>query len=503
MLTPTLLVDTYKLSHRNQYIPGTEFVYSTWTPRGSRVEGVTEVIAFGFQAFVQKYLLNYFNDNFFNRPKADVIAEYKRTVSNTLGVADPDTSHISDLHDLGYLPIRIKAVPEGTFVPLRVPMLTIQNTDKRFFWLTNYLETLMSCELWMASTSATTAFRYRKILTAFAEETGDPSFVPFQGHDFSMRGMSCLEASETSGAAHLLSFVGTDTIPAIRYLETYYGADVTKELVGTSIPASEHSCMQSGAMALSKQFTGPDALFQGEKAYYRHLLTEVYPSGFISLVSDTWDLWEVLDNIIRPFKELILARDGKVVIRPDSGDPVKIICGDLEDSNPLVAKGVVEILWDIFGGTINEKGYKCLDPHIGCIYGDAITPERALAICEQLKSKGFASTNVVLGLGSFAMQYATRDTYGFALKSTHVIINGEDYNIFKDPITDIGHLKKSQIGRVAVFRDIEGTPRLMDGLSSTEECAEDILATIFEDGQQLRFETLAEIRARVLGKLPR
>lgn len=210
-------------------------------------------------------------------------------------------------------------------------MLTIENTKPEFFWLTNYLETLMSCQLWMPATSATLAFEYCKILEAYALKTnGDTSGVPFQGHDFSMRGMSSLEAAKGSGAGHLLSFTGTDSIPAILYLEDFYQADIEKELVGTSIPATEHSVMCAH---------GTD-----EMASYKYLIKEVYPNGFVSIVSDTWDLWSVLNVVIRGLKEDILSRDGKVVIRPDSGDPVLIICGDPDSTHESERKGVVEIL---------------------------------------------------------------------------------------------------------------------------------------------------------------
>ena len=239
---PMLLADFYKVSHREQYPEGTELVYSTWTPRISRIKNIDKVVAFGFQAFVKEYLVTYFNDNFFSIEKDEIVSEYKRVISNTLGVKDPDASHIEALHDLGYLPVKIKAVKEGTLVPIRVPMLTIENTVPEFFWVTNYLETLMSNYLWMPTTSATIAFEYKKILTRFAQETnGDISGVGFQGHDFSMRGMGSVESSKTSSAGHLVSFVGTDTIPAITFVEDLYNADITKELVGTSISATEHS----------------------------------------------------------------------------------------------------------------------------------------------------------------------------------------------------------------------------------------------------------------------
>lgn len=486
----TLLCDFYKVSHKNQYPKGTETVYSTWTARTSRLENMNEVVAFGFQAFIKEYLIDYFNEHFFSRTREEVAAEYRRVLQYALGVQSPDATHIEELHDLGYMPIRIKAIKEGTLVPVKVPMLTIENTKPEFFWLTNYLETLMSCQLWMPATSATLAFEYRKILEKYGRETnGDTSGVPFQGHDFSMRGMSSLEAAKGSGGGHLLSFTGTDTIPAILYLEDYYGANMEKELVGTSIPATEHSVMCAH---------GKD-----EMASYKYLINEVYPSGFVSIVSDTWDLWSVLNVVIRGLKEDILARDGRVVIRPDSGDPVKIICGDPESDNEFSRKGVIEILWEIFGGTMTKKGYKQLDSHIGAIYGDAITLGRCREICEKLAAKGFASTNMVYGIGSYTYQYNTRDTFGFALKSTFTIVNGEERKIYKDPVTDSGNFKKSQTGLVLVTEE-DGRIDYIDNLSVAEyqsKEAADLLETVFEDGKLLRDQTLAEIRANVLGNL--
>ncbi len=239
---PMLLCDFYKISHREQYPKGTEKVYSTWTPRSNKHHPTTDkVVVFGIQAFVKKYLINYFNEHFFNRDKNEIIGEYKRMIKFALGVESPHTQHIEDLHDFGYLPLRLRALPEGVSVPLRVPMLTIENTNPKFFWLTNFVETLLSDELWLPSTSATIAKEYRQILDEYAKETGDEGFVQFQGHDFSMRGMGSVESAASSGSGHLLSFVGTDTIPAICHLEEYYNADIEKELVGCSVKATEHS----------------------------------------------------------------------------------------------------------------------------------------------------------------------------------------------------------------------------------------------------------------------
>lgn len=492
----TLLCDFYKISHREQYPPETEVVYSTWIPRESRVPGITEVVNFGLQGFIEEYLIGYFEEHFFNRPKDEVVFEYSRFIKATLGIEEPDTSHIEALHDLTYLPLHIKALPEGTLTPLRVPMATVENTDPRFFWLTNYIETLWSAELWHPATSATIAYAYRQILNGYAILTTDSTDgVEFQAHDFSIRGMTSLYSAAKSGAGHLLSFVGTDNIPGILYTEQFYGANVQRELVGTSIPATEHSVMC--------------AYGRDELASYKHLITEVYPNGLVSIVSDTWDLWKVVREILPALREEIMGRDGKVVIRPDSGDPVDIICGErmpgmiytMEARTPEQTardKGLIEMLWDEFGGTVNEQGYKVLDPHVGAIYGDSITLQRATDICCRLEAKGFASTNVVLGVGSFTYQYLTRDTFGFAMKSTWVKINGEGVNIYKDPATDVDHVKKSLTGRVAVVPDVD-TLVAVEGLDEATEKEYDnnLLTTVFYNGELTNRTTLSEIRERL------
>ncbi len=489
----TLLCDFYKVSHREQYPDGTEYVYSTWTPRSNSHHPTSKyVIAFGFQAFIKKYMIDYFNENFFNHNLSAVIAEYTRYIKYTLSIEKPYTKHIEDLWRLQYLPIKIKALPEGTKVPFRVPMLTIENTHPDFFWLTNYFETLMSAEMWMPSTSATISNEYRKIIERYAEETGaDKELIQFQAHDFSMRGCVGLEASNLVGAGHLLSFTGTDNIPAIGYLENYYYANIEKELVGCSIPATEHSVMCAG---------GADNEFKT----YKRLITEVYPNGMISIVSDTWDLWNTITNILPQLKNEIMNRDGKVVIRPDSGDPVDIICG--LNSNPYAAcfkkdynpedKGVIQLLWEIFGGTINEKGYRVLDPHIGAIYGDAITLDRAKEILKRLKNKGFASSNIVFGVGSYTYQYNTRDTFGFALKSTACIINGREYKIYKDPKTDNG-IKKSQKGKVVILEK-DGKLIYEDMYNWNDKVSDDLLEVIYEDGILIKKQSLKEIRQRII-----
>ena len=488
----TLLCDFYKVAHREMYPEGTELVYSTWTPRASRFDGVDKVVAFGFQAFLKK-LNTIFATNFFNRSKEEVTAEYARTLKFTLGVQNADTSHIEELHDLGYLPLEIKALDEGTLVPLRVPMLTIQNTKPEFFWLTNYIETLASSDLWQASTSATIAYEYKKLLDKYSKETvGDTTFVQFQGHDFSMRGMSSLESAISSGMGHLLSFVGTDTIPAINATEQYYNANMETELIGTSIPATEHSIQ---------------CAYGDDMKYLDTMLSKVHPNGFVSIVSDGYDFWDVIDRVLPALKDKIMARSGgpvgdRVVIRPDSGDPVKIVCGDPDaPEGSSERKGAVEALWDIFGGTTSATGYKILDSHIGLIYGDAITIKRCEQICEKLKAKGFASINCVYGIGSFTYQFNTRDTFGFALKSTLCTVNGDEKLIFKSPKTDDG-TKVSAKGAVVVVSDtLFGGICQIDGLTLNKASGvtDNLLTTIYKDGKLTNETTLSAIRTKLAG----
>lgn len=478
-LNPILLIDAYKLDHRRQYPENTQYVYSNWTPRASRVAGVNEVVLFGLQYFIQRYLIDEFRA-FFDADVDDVCAEYERRVNGYLGPNGVGSEHIRELHELGYLPISIKALPEGTPVPLRVPMLTVENTDPRFGWLVNYLETLMSSVLWLPCTSATTARHFRSMLDRYADMTGtDPAFVDWQGHDFSFRGMAGPEAAALSGAGHLLSFTGTDTIPAIDLIEQYYP---TETFIGGSVAATEHSVMCAGGA-------------ETELETFQRIL-DLYPAGVVSVVSDTWDFWNVVTNLVPTLKEQILARDGKLVIRPDSGDPVKIVAGDPDAPVGSPAyKGTVECLWEIFGGTTTDKGYKLLDSHIGVIYGDSITYERGEAILSQLEQKGFASGNVVFGVGSFTYQYVTRDTFGFAMKATHVVIDGEGMAIFKDPKTDNG-VKKSAKGRLAVVRDERGRLTRIDNATVEQEVNGE-MQIVFYNGFRTEAVPLENVRQNV------
>ena len=480
--------DFYKTGHIFQYPEGTTFVYSNMTPRSDKNAKVLpdfdhKVVNFGALAVCKWLLRDLWNETFFNQPKDEVVKYYKRRMDTSLGEGKVSVDHIAALHDLGYLPIAFLELPEGARVDMRVPIWIMYNTHPDFFWVTNYLETQLSAELWKPLTSATTAREFRRLLNKYTELTGaEPSFVQWQGHDFSNRGMSGIYDAASNGAGHLLSFTGTDTINSIDFLEDYYNADAEKELIGGSVPATEHSVMCAGGDG------------EGEKATILRLITKVVPDGIISIVSDTWDFWHVVTQTTVELKDIIMARNGKVVLRPDSGDPVKIIVGDPDA--PVGSPenlGAIECLWNIFGGTITNKGFKTLDSHIGIIYGDSISLERELAILDGLYKKGFSSGNIVFGIGSYTYNFVTRDTFGTAIKATYAIVNGESRELYKDPKTDNG-IKKSAKGLLKVtFED--GHYMLYDQQKDVNDVGEFI--EIFRDSKITHEFTLAEIRERL------
>lgn len=474
-INPLTAIDFYKADHISQYPKGTTEVYSNFTARSARLAKECipnfngKVLFVGLNYFIQQFLIEVWNDGFFKKDRLQVIGEYKRRMDNALGEGAISVDHIDQLHRLGYLPIEIKALPEGILVPIGVPMLTIRNTNPRFFWLTNYLETALSSYLWRSITSATIAYGYRRLLNDYSLRTGaDNGFIKFQAHDFSFRGMPGIEAAALSGLGHLSCFVGTDTIPAIDLIERYYYTD-EDSLIGCSVPATEHS-----VMCMHGQ--------EDEIGTFKRLITEVYPEGIVSIVSDSWDFWKVMTEYLPALREIILNRNGKVVIRPDSGDPIKIICGDPEaEIGSPEWKGSIRVLWDFFGGTVNDEGFKKLDQHIGLIYGDSITLDVATTILHIMMLQGFSSDNIVFGIGSFTYQHVTRDTFGFAVKSTSGVVNSERRDIFKDPKTDNG-TKKSLKGLIRVDRNDRGHIVAYDNQSELEEKS-GLLKTVFIDGR--------------------
>lgn len=486
-MNPLFLIDFYKVGHVTQYPSDTTQVWSNWTPRSSRVDGQEFVVHFGLQYLIKKFLQDEFTYNFFNRLWRDLEREYSDLIRATLGVATPKTDHLRALHELRFLPIEIYSLPEGAHVPLGVPAMVITNTLPEFYWLPNYLETLLSNTMWMPSTSATTALRFRRIFEKYAHLAGesDLSFIDWQGHDFSFRGLAGIESAVLSGMGHLTSFSGTDTVPAIVAASKYYGADLT---CGGSVPATEHSVMCAG---------GKD----GEFETFQRLITETYPTGVVSVVSDTWDLWKVLTDYIPRLRDTILARQpagylpGKVVIRPDSGDPVDIVCGD--KSTPVgspQSAGALRLLAQAMGTTnkmINSAGV---------IYGDGISPDRAERILDRtVHELGLSPYNVVFGIGSYTYQYVTRDTYNFAMKATAVRRGGTVVPIFKDPITDNSN-KKSHFGIPAVYATDASTadnPEYFVTENCTPEALDDCeYQKVFRDGTLLIETSFTDIRKR-------
>lgn len=541
-----LMADFYKIAHKNMYPEGMTKMYSTWTPRSNKFFPESKfVVWFGLQGFIKEYLVKQFKENFFDRPIKEVVKEYEYYIHNTFDET-AHTEHIVELHKLGYLPIEIKALPEGTKVPYRVPCCTIENTDPRFAWLTNYLETLFSCNLWMPSTTATRAYVYRSIIEKYINLTSDNKNWKRVGcGDFSFRGMASYEAAVTSGAAFLTSFDKTSTIPSIQYLCDNYGANVTKESVGSWSASVEHSCTTSNY-----------AIDGNEETFFIKMCKELYPNKPFSFVADSYDYWNFVNKIVRDNKEIVLAHTGRINIRPDSGNPEDIICGvapmwkeynskqDFEryysasemmrelyanerDVNgnlipiylniknkkyivtwestndtdifnyrnaTLEERGTLDILWEIFGGTINSKGFKVLNPHIGMVYGDAITLERCEKICEHMYNLGYAVENVVFGAGSYSFQYNTRDTQGWAYKATYAEIGDKPIMIFKDPKTGDG-TKTSQKGKVCVIRDKDNEIIYIDNLTKNNAITDNnMLKTVFKNGVIVREQTLNEIR---------
>ena len=494
--SPFQLADAYKLSHWKQYPKGTVRVYDNFTPRKYR-GGEGFFVWFGLQPFLQ-IMSAVFND-FFRQNEENAVQEFSIFYKSFFGTDDQDAyDKVRALHRLQYLPLHIKALPEGSVVPHGTPCATIVNTHDDFFWLTGFIETWMSAEVWGMCTSATTATMFRSLSTYYNNLTSDNAwFVDFQNHDFSPRGMFGIAAAAKSGAGHLASgSKGTDALMAIPYVQHHYGR--SKDLLGTSVPATEHSVQEA--------FLGEDENTEvSDEAYLLNTL-ETYPKGIVSMVSDGYDFWRMIVTILPKCKEQIMARDGKLVIRPDSSPktPFEIICGDKEAPEGTPEHlGLIQCLWNIFGGEINSKGYKVLDSHIGAIYGEAITFPMAQKIYATLTAMGFCTDNIVFGIGSYTYQCVTRDTHSIAIKCTAVATrNGGDIvwkSVFKDPKTDRSS-KKSSKGLLAVVKENGKYILLQDVTPEVENTG--LLTTRFKDGRLEGYTTFDQVRERVAQEMP-
>lgn len=502
-INPMLLIDFYKAVHDIMLPEGITKSVSYGTPRMSRVKIWDKVVNFGEQGFVITYLIDYFNNEFFNKPYDEVISEYKRIMDNTLGEKAYKIDKIKKLHDLGYLPIELLSLPEGVEVPMHVPMFCITNTHPDFAWLPQALESLMSAEFWHPVTVATVGKTYRNIVNKYYDLTCDDDISRSRALGaFDFRGEECTQSAIKAGAAWCLSFLNTATVPTIPYLEQNYFCDCSKEPVAFGSPSTEHSVMCSNY-----------AIDGDEITFLRKLLTEIYPDTSFSCVLDSYDYWNIIDNVLPQLKKEIMEHNGCMLMRGDSGDCVEV-----------VTKTVFK-LWEIFGGTVNSKGYKVLDPHVKAIYGDSITVQRCEKIYKILMENGFACSNVALGVGSFSMQCIeeekeititdeygqhitgtttvlspfTRDTFSFCIKATYCEINDEPYPIFKNPKD--GGFKKSQKGCCVVYKDALGKYNYQDGYTWNDACLhpDNELRTIFKNGVLCTKQSLQDIRHRLHG----
>ncbi|QXL90349.1 nicotinamide phosphoribosyltransferase [Salmonella phage NINP13076] len=556
--SPITFADFYKPSHISMYDKRSEIVQDNMTARNAKhfihfADNDHRVMFAGIQGFIKWFLIDMFNENFFKRSKEEAIADYKEICDISIGQGMVEMWGFEKLHDLGYLPLEIRALPEGTLAPVQVPMFTIQNTHPDFYWLPNFLESVMSAETWKTITTATTFWQYRKLSEKWAAETCDNNaHVPFQNHCFAYRGEGGTHDAAQSEFGQLISSMGTDTIPAIVYANRYY--NMKGKFVSGSIPASEHSVATTniGFIVSRLQSEHPDltldeARFLAEVEFLNRYVTQIFPKGFVSYVADSYDFWAIITKAAKMLKKEIMARDGRVVFRPDSGIPEHIIAGYRclgefddwsdaqtalqDDSNSEVAKiegkyyrilvddednaffdfqesgledhevkGAVECLWEIFGGEINSKGYKVLDSHVGMIYGDSITVARAKDIFERLKDRGFASSNIVFGVGSYTTQYTTRDSLGMAVKATGAVIDGKQIMVVKEPKTDMG--KKSAKGFLKVVRNMFDQLELIDNCQLEEvQSPDNELRRVFYNGKLVIDEDLTTIRERAASQL--
>ncbi len=504
--------DFYKWAHPHLMLAGITEMYGNFTSRNGKLSNIKnneEVTFVGLQYFIKDVLLREWNETFFSQPKEDVIAEVKLIARSALGVAEYDTTHLEELHDLGYMPVSIKALPEGVSVPYGVAPVTFKNTFEGFGWLEGFLETSFSCENFPIQTSATTARAYLKRTVEAFDASGLPhDLVPFMCHDFSFRGMFGRHAAAMSGFGHLTSFVGTDTIPSILFAKKYYGADLETQLVGASVNATEHSITTSAIAAFMEEDSTLSKL-EAEVKYVRYLMGKA-PTGILSHVSDSFDFWAFVTEGLPQLKEDILARDGKLVIRPDSGCPTKILTGYKENEinryseegvtcletgevlGESAIKGLIQVLGEMFGTTDSPTGLKLLHDSIGAIYGDSITLQRQDDIITRLEAKGYAGL-VVLGIGSYSYQYVTRDTHGSAVKSTFAVRNGQEFDVCKDPITD--SKKKSAKGLLRI--ELEDGKYVQYDRQTREQEKQGELREVFRDGQLLEETTLEAIRENV------
>jgi nicotinamide phosphoribosyltransferase len=450
-----LQTDSYKFTHWKQYPPGTQFVYSYLESRGGMFD---QTLFFGLQYYLSEYLTGVVvSEDDVREARGFVDRHISPGVFNLEG-----WMHIVRKHG-GTLPIVIKAVPEGSHVDVLNVLMTIENTDPACYWLPNYLETLL-LKVWYPITVGTLSGAIRKVFLAALERSGDPSLIDFKLHDFGYRGVSSEETAAIGAAAHLINFKGTDTVAGIRFLQRYYQSN---EMEGFSIPAAEHSTITAWGR-------------ENEVRAYDNMLTQ-FPSGLVAVVSDSYNVYEACEKLWgEMLREKVLQRQGVLVVRPDSGYPRDVVLK------------VLEILGEKFGHQSNSKGYRVLNPKVRVIQGDGVNYWTIQDTLTAMARSGWSADNITFGMGGALLQQLNRDTQKFAFKTSAVTINGEDRPVYKDPVE--GHDKVSKRGRLALRR-INGkwsTVSVTRGNSDPQ----DVLKTIFKDGELLVTQSVAEIRKR-------
>jgi nicotinamide phosphoribosyltransferase len=451
-----LNTDSYKVSMFKQYPAGTTGVYSYIESRGGRYD---RTVFFGLQAFIKEYLLTPIKQA--DIDIADEILTAHGEPFNRAG-----WQYILDKHR-GYLPVVIRAVPEGTVVPVKNVLATIENTDPEAYWLTTWLETALLRAVWYGTTVATQSYTIKQVILDYLERTGDPTTIDFKLHDFGARGVSSLESASIGGAAHLVNFMGTDTISGILFAREYYNAGIA----GFSIPAAEHSTITSW---------GRD---NEVKAYENMVRQFARPGSIVAVVSDSYDIYNAASKLWgEDLRQLVVDSGATVVIRPDSGDPVE------------VNRRLVEILGEKFGYTTNAKGFKVLN-NVRLIQGDGINELTVRSILGAFMAMGWSADNIAFGMGGALLQIVDRDTQKFAMKCSAAEVNGKWIDVVKDPVTDSG--KKSKAGRVTLWTN--GTGEYVSSVDEPKQWADrgwtKALVPVFWDGKLEKEYSFEEVRA--------
>lgn len=453
MTNPILATDSYKVSHFMQYPADTKAVYSYIEARKSHIAGCNKVVFYGLQAYINDRLRKPITMAMVN--EAAMFFEAHGEPFNYEG-----WKYIVDRHN-GLLPLRIRAVAEGTPVEVGNAMLVIENTDPECFWLTSYVETDILRYTWYGSTVATLSRHCKEVIYQYLTETADDADaeINFKLHDFGFRGVSSFESAGLGGSAHLINFLGTDTVAGIMYARDQYQAT---GMPGFSIPAAEHSTMTAEGPA-------------GERAAYQRMI-DAYakPGKIFAVVSDSYDLFGAIENIWctdNGNKEggllrQVQAAGATVVIRPDSGDPTVV---------PVKA---IERLMELEGFTFNSKGYKVLPPHVRVIQGDGITQETIRIILSNLKVRGISASNIAFGMGGGLLQQVNRDTFSFAMKcSARLTEEGEWVDVYKDPVTASGS-KTSKRGRLSLIKE-DGVYKTVEEVGGHYSAPWDYLETVY------------------------